>query len=62
MKDDEAVCVCVCMCMCVCVSPVQVRNVLTLQSLISLSAVRCEAKNSAGRRARDLRILSNCTY
>ncbi|XP_044078459.1 platelet-derived growth factor receptor beta-like isoform X2 [Siniperca chuatsi] len=37
----------------------QVRSVLTLQSLISLSAVRCEAKNSAGRRARDLRILSN---
>ncbi|XP_070773133.1 platelet-derived growth factor receptor beta-like [Enoplosus armatus] len=37
----------------------QVRSMLTLQSLISLSAVRCEAKNSAGRRARDLRILSN---
>uniref|UniRef100_UPI0037E78E7A platelet-derived growth factor receptor beta-like isoform X2 n=1 Tax=Semicossyphus pulcher TaxID=241346 RepID=UPI0037E78E7A len=37
----------------------QVRSVLTLQSLISLSAVRCEAKNSAGRRARDLRIVSN---
>ncbi|KAM9348691.1 platelet-derived growth factor receptor beta-like [Symphorus nematophorus] len=37
----------------------QVRSVLTLQSLSSLSAVRCEAKNSAGRRARDLRILSN---
>lgn len=44
----------------VCVSPVQVRSVLTLQSLSSLSAVRCEAKNSAGRRARDLRIVSNC--
>nr|XP_046266477.1 platelet-derived growth factor receptor beta-like isoform X2 [Scatophagus argus] len=37
----------------------QVRSVLTLQSLVSLSAVRCEAKNSIGRRARDLRILSN---
>lgn len=37
----------------------QVHSVLTLQSLISLSAVRCEAKNSAGRRVRDLRILSN---
>ncbi|KAE8287831.1 Platelet-derived growth factor receptor beta [Larimichthys crocea] len=36
----------------------QVRSVLTLKSLSSLSAVRCEAKNSAGRRARDLRILS----
>ncbi|KAM8742681.1 platelet-derived growth factor receptor beta-like isoform 2-T3 [Acanthopagrus schlegelii] len=37
----------------------KVRSVLTLQSLSSLSAVRCEAKNSAGRRARDLRIVSN---
>ncbi|XP_068600342.1 platelet-derived growth factor receptor beta-like [Brachionichthys hirsutus] len=37
----------------------QVRSVLTLQSLTSLSAVRCVAKNSAGWRARDLRILSN---
>ncbi|XP_068187623.1 platelet-derived growth factor receptor beta-like isoform X2 [Antennarius striatus] len=37
----------------------QVRSVLTVQSLPSLSAVRCEAKNSAGRRARDLRIVSN---
>ncbi|XP_070712142.1 platelet-derived growth factor receptor beta-like [Pempheris klunzingeri] len=37
----------------------QVRSVLTLHSLTSLSAVRCEAKNSAGRRVRDLRILSN---
>ncbi|XP_073336235.1 platelet-derived growth factor receptor beta-like [Pagrus major] len=37
----------------------KVRSVLTLQSLSALSAVRCEAKNSAGRRARDLRILSN---
>ncbi|KAM6983424.1 platelet-derived growth factor receptor beta-like [Tautogolabrus adspersus] len=36
----------------------QVRSVLTLQSVTSLSAVRCEAKNSAGRRARDLRIVS----
>ncbi|XP_071362423.1 platelet-derived growth factor receptor beta-like isoform X2 [Trachinotus anak] len=37
----------------------QVRSVLTLQALSSLSAVRCEAKNSAGRRARDLRVLSS---
>ncbi|XP_028450631.1 platelet-derived growth factor receptor beta [Perca flavescens] len=37
----------------------QVRSVLTLQSLSSVSAVRCEAKNSAGWRARDLRVLSN---
>lgn len=37
----------------------QVRSVLTLQSLTSVSAVRCEAKNSAGRRARDMRVLSN---
>ncbi|XP_054481620.1 platelet-derived growth factor receptor beta-like isoform X2 [Anoplopoma fimbria] len=36
----------------------QVGSVLTLQSLSSVSAVRCEAKNSAGRRARDLRVLS----
>ncbi|XP_018517468.1 platelet-derived growth factor receptor beta isoform X2 [Lates calcarifer] len=36
----------------------QVRSVLTLQALSALSAVRCEAKNSAGRRARDLRVLS----
>ncbi|XP_040907252.1 platelet-derived growth factor receptor beta-like isoform X2 [Toxotes jaculatrix] len=36
----------------------QVRSVLTLQALSSLSAVRCEAKNSAGRRVRDLRVLS----
>lgn len=36
----------------------QVRSQLTLQSLSSLSAIRCEAKNSAGRQARDLRILS----
>ncbi|XP_040006947.1 platelet-derived growth factor receptor beta-like [Xiphias gladius] len=36
----------------------QVRSLLTLQALSSLSAVRCEAKNSAGRRARDLRVLS----
>ncbi|XP_026166134.1 platelet-derived growth factor receptor beta-like isoform X2 [Mastacembelus armatus] len=36
----------------------QVRSMLTLQALSSLSAVRCEAKNSAGRRARDLRVLS----
>ncbi|XP_068436082.1 platelet-derived growth factor receptor beta-like isoform X2 [Clinocottus analis] len=37
----------------------QVRSVLTLQSLTSVSAVRCEAKNSVGRRARDLRVLAN---
>ncbi|KAK9537074.1 hypothetical protein VZT92_006810 [Zoarces viviparus] len=37
----------------------QVRSVLTLQSHTSVSAVRCEAKNSAGRRARDLRVLSS---
>ncbi|XP_034538772.1 platelet-derived growth factor receptor beta-like isoform X2 [Notolabrus celidotus] len=37
----------------------QVRSVLTLQSLVAVSAVRCEVKNSAGRRARDLRIVSN---
>ncbi|XP_078100664.1 platelet-derived growth factor receptor beta-like isoform X2 [Sander vitreus] len=37
----------------------QVSSVLTLKSLSSVSAVRCEAKNSAGRRARDLRVLSN---
>uniref|UniRef100_H3CQ90 receptor protein-tyrosine kinase n=1 Tax=Tetraodon nigroviridis TaxID=99883 RepID=H3CQ90_TETNG len=36
----------------------QVHSALTLQSLSSLSAVRCEASNSAGRRARDLRIQS----
>ncbi|KAM4544457.1 platelet-derived growth factor receptor beta-like isoform 3-T4 [Odontesthes bonariensis] len=36
----------------------QVRSVLTLQSLSSVSAVRCEARNSAGARARDLRVLS----
>ncbi|XP_074484711.1 platelet-derived growth factor receptor beta-like [Sebastes fasciatus] len=37
----------------------KVRSELTLQSLTSVTAVRCEAKNSAGRRARDLRVLSN---
>ncbi|KAM9856039.1 platelet-derived growth factor receptor beta-like [Aulostomus maculatus] len=37
----------------------QVQSLLTLKSLTSLSAVRCEVKNSAGRRARDLRILSS---
>ncbi|XP_023283929.1 platelet-derived growth factor receptor beta-like [Seriola lalandi dorsalis] len=36
----------------------QVRSQLTLQALSSLSAVRCEARNTAGRRARDLRVLS----
>ncbi|XP_047463666.1 platelet-derived growth factor receptor beta-like [Mugil cephalus] len=38
---------------------VQVHSVLTLQALSSFSAVRCEARNSAGRRARDLRVLSS---
>ncbi|KAK2882351.1 platelet-derived growth factor receptor beta-like isoform X1 [Channa argus] len=37
----------------------QVHSLLTLQTLSSLSAVRCEARNSAGRRTRDLRVLSN---
>ncbi|KAK2827899.1 hypothetical protein Q5P01_018933 [Channa striata] len=37
----------------------QVLSLLTLQTLSSVSAVRCEARNSAGRRARDLRVLSN---
>ncbi|XP_069030953.1 platelet-derived growth factor receptor beta-like isoform X1 [Embiotoca jacksoni] len=37
----------------------QVHSVLTLQALSSLSAVRCEAKNSAGRRTRDLRVVSS---
>lgn len=36
-----------------------VRSLLSIQALSSLSAVRCEAKNSAGRRVRDLRVLSN---
>ncbi|XP_056909690.1 platelet-derived growth factor receptor beta-like [Takifugu flavidus] len=40
----------------------QVHSVLTLQSLSSLSAVRCEATNSAGRRARDLRIQTTSLY
>lgn len=39
--------------------PAQVHSVLSLQNFTSLSAVRCEAKNSAGRRARDLRIVSD---
>ncbi|XP_041863681.1 platelet-derived growth factor receptor beta-like isoform X4 [Melanotaenia boesemani] len=38
---------------------VEVRNVLTLQALSSVSAVRCEARNSAGERSRDLQVLSN---
>ncbi|XP_054873354.1 platelet-derived growth factor receptor beta-like isoform X2 [Amphiprion ocellaris] len=37
----------------------KVHSLLSLQALSSLSTVRCEAKNSAGRRARDLRVLSN---
>nr|XP_061817623.1 platelet-derived growth factor receptor beta-like [Nerophis lumbriciformis] len=36
----------------------QVRSVLTLQTQASLTAVRCEASNSAGRQARDLRLAS----
>uniref|UniRef100_A0A3B3TLK2 receptor protein-tyrosine kinase n=1 Tax=Poecilia latipinna TaxID=48699 RepID=A0A3B3TLK2_9TELE len=40
-----------------CVSPVQVKSVLTLKTLDSVSAVRCEATNAAGERARDLRVL-----
>lgn len=46
---------------CLCVLPVQVHSVLSLQNFTSLSAVRCEAKNSAGRRARELRVLSDGT-
>ncbi|XP_063343755.1 platelet-derived growth factor receptor beta-like [Pelmatolapia mariae] len=37
----------------------QVLSMLTLQTLSSLSAVRCEATNSVGRRAKDLRVLSS---
>ncbi|MEQ2234754.1 hypothetical protein ILYODFUR_034651, partial [Ilyodon furcidens] len=36
-----------------------VRSVLTLKALSSVSAVRCEATNSAGGRAQDLRVLTN---
>lgn len=36
-----------------------VRTVLTLKTLSSVSAVRCEATNIAGGRARDLRVLQN---
>ncbi|KAM3602102.1 uncharacterized protein V6R79_024362 [Siganus canaliculatus] len=36
----------------------EVRSQLTLQALTSFSAVRCEAKNSAGRRGRSLRVES----
>ncbi|KAM6907779.1 platelet-derived growth factor receptor beta-like [Xenentodon cancila] len=36
----------------------KVHSVLTLQSLSSVSAVRCEAQNSAGGRIRELRVLS----
>ncbi|XP_076026616.1 platelet-derived growth factor receptor beta-like isoform X2 [Genypterus blacodes] len=35
----------------------QVRSLLTLNSLSSLTAVRCESRNAAGRRAWDLRLL-----
>ncbi|XP_029924287.1 platelet-derived growth factor receptor beta-like isoform X2 [Myripristis murdjan] len=37
----------------------QVHSLLTLQSLGSLTAVRCEARNSGGRRAWDLRLPSS---
>ncbi|XP_037830390.1 platelet-derived growth factor receptor beta [Kryptolebias marmoratus] len=36
----------------------QVHSVLTLEALSSVSAVRCEAMNSAGGRARDLQVLT----
>ncbi|XP_055370454.1 platelet-derived growth factor receptor beta-like isoform X3 [Betta splendens] len=36
----------------------QVCSLLSLQALRSLSAVRCEAQNTAGQRARDVRLLS----
>ncbi|XP_077402895.1 platelet-derived growth factor receptor beta-like isoform X7 [Vanacampus margaritifer] len=36
----------------------QVRSVLSLKTTTTLTAVRCEASNSAGRRARDLRLTS----
>ncbi|XP_055082596.1 platelet-derived growth factor receptor beta-like isoform X2 [Periophthalmus magnuspinnatus] len=37
----------------------QVHSVLTLRSLDSVSAVRCESKNSVGRRAWDIRLVSS---
>uniref|UniRef100_UPI003AAA5F97 platelet-derived growth factor receptor beta-like n=1 Tax=Centroberyx gerrardi TaxID=166262 RepID=UPI003AAA5F97 len=37
----------------------QIRSLLTLQSFTSLTAIRCEARNVAGRRAWDLRLASN---
>ncbi|XP_061607443.1 platelet-derived growth factor receptor beta-like isoform X2 [Phyllopteryx taeniolatus] len=37
----------------------QVRSVLRLETTTTLTAVRCEASNSAGRRARDLRLVSS---
>ncbi|XP_072296267.1 platelet-derived growth factor receptor beta-like [Eucyclogobius newberryi] len=37
----------------------QVHSVLTLKSLDSVSSVRCESKNSLGRRAWDLRLVSS---
>ncbi|KAM3869024.1 platelet-derived growth factor receptor beta-like [Diretmus argenteus] len=40
----------------------QVRSLLTLQSLSSLTAVRCEARNHGGRRAWDLRLVSNSLF
>ncbi|XP_077360523.1 platelet-derived growth factor receptor beta-like isoform X2 [Festucalex cinctus] len=36
----------------------QVRSVLSLKTTTTLTAVRCEASNSVGRRARDLRLVS----
>lgn len=39
----------------------QVHSVLSLRNFTSLSAVRCETKNSAGQRARDLRIVSDAS-
>ncbi|XP_030603091.1 platelet-derived growth factor receptor beta-like isoform X2 [Archocentrus centrarchus] len=37
----------------------QVHSTLTLQTLSSLSAVRCEVTNAAGRRVKDLRVVSS---
>ncbi|KAM4620445.1 platelet-derived growth factor receptor beta-like isoform 2-T2 [Polymixia lowei] len=40
----------------------QVRSLLTLQSLGTITAVRCEARNHAGRRAWDIRLVSNSLF
>uniref|UniRef100_A0A3P9KW88 receptor protein-tyrosine kinase n=1 Tax=Oryzias latipes TaxID=8090 RepID=A0A3P9KW88_ORYLA len=40
----------------------QVRSMLMLDTLSSLSAVRCEATNSAGGRTRDLRVVSTSLF